>query len=138
MAAIYDDRRLEAVLKSYPLLKADALIEEQGLYNLFPSCIANYSGMPSNRGAADSTGNCAVVRASVSQTMKKVQAIEIAFESLDGMEQELVKLLYFEKWRVYEVQLRMNISRAGFFRIRRAALDKVADRIIRVDLPALG
>lgn len=138
MGISYDDRRLEAVLRSYPLLKADALIEQQGLFNLFPSCVANYSGMPSGGNAADSTGNCAVARATVSQTIKKIQAIEIAFDSLDGMEKELIKLLYFEKWRVYEVQLRMNISRAGFFRIRRAALDKVAARIIRLDLAVQG
>ncbi|MDR3563244.1 MAG: hypothetical protein P4N59_17680 [Negativicutes bacterium] len=130
----YEDRRLEELLRSYPLLKADTLIEAQGLYNLFPSCIANYSGMPHGSGISDSTGALAVLRAGSSPTQKKVQAIEIAVDCLDGVEKELVRLLYFEKWRVFQVQHRMHISRAVFFRLRRSALDKVAGRLIRLDL----
>lgn len=134
MSKMYDDRRLEALLRSYPVLKADALIEQQELFNLFPNCIANYSGIVRGRIAGDSTATMAIARANIPDSMKKVRAIEISFGSLDGAEKELVKLLYFEKCRVYQVQHQLHISRSVFFRIRRSALDKIAGRLIRLDL----
>jgi hypothetical protein len=134
MGKVYDDRRLEELLRSYPLLKADALIEQQALFNLFPSCIANYSGVVRGSTAADSTASLAMARVDISEVVKKVRAIEISVESLDGAEKELVRLLYFEKCRVFQVQHQLHISRAVFFRIRRSALDKVAGRLIRLDL----
>jgi predicted DNA-binding protein (UPF0251 family) len=130
----YNLQELEEVLRSYPILRADALIEQERLYNLFPACIANYSGLPGSPNTSDGTGNIAVARSAVTQTMRKVRAVEVAYESLDQEEKDLIRLLYFEKWRVYQVRQKMHISRSAFARVRRSALDKIAGRLIRPEL----
>jgi predicted DNA-binding protein (UPF0251 family) len=130
----YKIQELEEVLQSYPVLKADALIEHERLYNLFPSCIANYSGLPGSPNTSDSTGNVAVARSTITLTMRKVRAIEVAYDCLNQDEKDLVRLHYFERWRAFDVRQKLHMSRSVFFRARRSALDKIAGRLIRPEL----
>lgn len=131
----YNEKELERILRSFPVMKAAAVIEAQRLYNLFPSCIGDYSGMPHSPNAADSTGKIAVARTYLSPTMRRVMAIEAAFDALDKLEKDLIRLVYYEKWRIYDVLHQMNISRSHFFRLKVSALGKIAGLLIRPDLP---
>ena len=126
----YSEKALEAVLKGYPMLRAQAQLEAEELKHLFPSCISRLDGMPHGSGVSDSTGNYAVKREAWSHNMRRARALEIALEALTVTERDLVRLMYFEQWRLYQIRLRMGTSRAHVFRVRRSALDKIAETIL--------
>jgi DNA-directed RNA polymerase specialized sigma24 family protein len=120
------DREIEDILRDYPVIKAQATIKQENLYNLFPSVTAVWSDMPHGHDTSDSTGNIAVKRMSEPLEVKQSRAIEIACNALTSDCRELVKLYYFEKWRrgtvIYD---KMHISENVFKQYRREALDKI-------------
>lgn len=120
------DRDIEDILRDYPVIRAQATIKQEHLYNVFPSVTATWSDMPHGQGTtSDSTGNIAVKRATEPLEVKQSRAIEIACEALTKDCRELVKLYYFEKWRRYETMYKLNISEQVFKQYRREALDKI-------------
>lgn len=126
----YNDENLEEILKSYPVLKAQARLESEELRHLFPSCTMRYDGTPAGGGTTDGTGDYAVLRDRWSQNMKRARAIEVACEALSTQERELIRLLYFERWGRYQIRLRMGVQRSSLFNIRRDALDKLASILL--------
>jgi hypothetical protein len=126
----YSDEKLEEVLKSYPMLKAQATVEAEELRYLFPSCTASYSGEPHGSGTSDSTGRYGVKRAEWSDNMKRARAIEVVYEALTGRERDFVKYMYFDRWGPYQVRLRLGVGKSHLFNIRREVLDKIAKIIL--------
>lgn len=131
MGQWYCDDRLEEILRSYPVLRAQAALEEAELRHLFPSCTRGYEGGRPGGPAPDSTGDCAVRREERSHNMRRARAVELAVDALTATERELVRLMYFERWERYQVRMRLGIRRSRFFCIRRMALDKLAEVLLR-------
>jgi DNA-directed RNA polymerase specialized sigma subunit len=127
---MYNERALEEILKHYPILRAQAALEAEQLKHMFPSCTANWDGQPHGSGISDSTANYAVRREDWSPNMKKARALEIAIEALTAQEKDLIKYMYFEQWRLYQIRLRMAVSRRNLFYIRKNALNKIAEIIL--------
>lgn len=123
---MYNFNAIEEVLKNYPLLKAQVAVEVEELKNMFPSCIASYSGDPHGSELSDSTARFGIKRESMSDNMKRARVIEIAYEALTAREKDLVKYMYFERWNPYQIRLRLGVGKTHLFRIKITTLEKIA------------
>jgi hypothetical protein len=125
MAKYFTDDQIESILRSYPRLKSQSVIEEEKLFGLFPSCTASYDGMPHASGVSNQTENLAVKRAGIPDTSRQVRAIELAYNALTGECKQLVALYYYQRLRKYEVQSEMSISDEQFRYRKKDSLDTV-------------
>jgi hypothetical protein len=125
MAKYFTDDQIESILRSYPRLKSQSVIEEEKLFGLFPSCTASYDGMPHASGVSNQTANLAVKRAGIPDTSRQVRAIELAYNALTGECKQLVGLYYYQRLRKYEVQSEMSISDEQFRYRKKDSLDTV-------------
>lgn len=119
-------------MRTYPKLSAQATIDRERLHDLFPGCTPNYSSEPHGSGTSDSTGNYAVKRTDDTHSMRQVRAIEVALTALTEDEREFVQLRYFGRWRKYDVCSKMNVSERQYDRIRREAIDLMAELLLNV------
>ena len=127
---MYNFKQLEDILKTFPLLRAKAIVEAEELKYLFPSCTANYSGEPHGSEISDSTSRFGIKRESMSDSMKKVRVIEIALAALTEQENNLIDYMYFRQWRLYQIGLRLGLHRMQIWRVRKVAMDKIAEIIL--------
>jgi hypothetical protein len=120
------DKQIEDILRDYPVIKAQATIKQENLFNLFPSTTAVWSDMPHGTDTSDNTQKFALKRMEEPLEVKQARAIEIACEALTKDCRELVKYYYFEKWRRNDVIYnKMHISEQVFKQWRRESLDKI-------------
>lgn len=120
------DKQIESILRDYPVIKAQATIKQENLFNLFPSITASWSDMPHGSGTSDSTQKFALKRLEESTEVKQARAIEIACDALSFDHKELVKYYYFEGWHRKDVIYnKLHISEQVFKQWRRESLDKI-------------
>ena len=120
------DREIESILRDYPVIKAQATIKQENLYNLFPSITAVWDDMPHGQGTtSDTTQKYALKRIEEPLVVKQARAIEIAYSALTAECKELVKLRYYEKWRKCDTMSKMHISERTFDYYRREALTNI-------------
>ncbi len=125
------DKDIEDILRDYPIIKAQATIKQENLFNLFPSVTAVWSDMPHGTEISNSTQNFALKRMEEPLEVKQARIIEISCNALTKDCRELVKFYYFEKWRRGDVIYdKMHITEEKFKQLRRESLDKIG-KILR-------
>lgn len=122
-------RKLERELYSYPALLAaqenEKELEAHGLGNLFPTMVAQYSGMPSAGGVSNPTEKYALMRAEKSL---KVNQIERGLKALTFVERELIIFKYFDpsQPKDYQVYEQLKASSTNYYKLKEQALRKMA------------
>lgn len=119
------DKNAEDILRDYPVIKAQAIIQQENLLNLFPSVTAVWSDMPHGSGTSDSTMNFALKRIDTPLEVRQARLIEVAYEALTKDGKDLIRLRYYERWCKNDVLYKLHISEREFRTIRREALDTV-------------
>jgi hypothetical protein len=133
MPKLYTDSEIEAILRSYPRLKSQSIIEQERLYDVFPNCISVSDGSPRASGISRQTESYGIKNATqndytiakTTQICRQVRVIELAFESLKADWRDLVKVHYYQRLSKTETMFTLNISRDQFDRYKRSALNEI-------------
>lgn len=119
------DKDAEEILRDYPIVKAQAIVQQEKLLNLFPQTTSVITDMPHGSGTSDSTMNFALKRIDDPLEVRQARLIEVAYEALTKDGKDLIRLRYYERWCKNDVMYKLHISEKEFRKIRREALDTV-------------